>query len=87
VLDGKQLSARNCCNDPDHDKAGSERDCEPIKVQSIPVLSRFRSWPKWSVSVQVIPVLSCICSRRARPGEHLYGSPATSQPLELVHVP
>ena len=67
MLDGKQLSERNCCHYPDHDKAGRERYCEPIKVQSIPVLSLFRSWPKWSVSVPVISVLSCICSRRATP--------------------
>jgi len=42
-----------------------EGDCEPIKVQWIRVLSRFRSRPSGSVSVPLIPVLSCICSRRA----------------------
>jgi len=46
-----------------------EGDCEPIKLQWIRVLSRFRSRPSGSVSVPLIPVLSCICSRRAAVGE------------------
>jgi len=40
--------------------AGCERDCEPIKVQWIPVRPR----PSGSVPMPSVPVLSCVCSRR-----------------------
>jgi len=58
-----------------------EGDCEPIKVQWIRVLSRFRSRPSGSVSVPLIPVLSCICSRRAV----LYGYRTVPPPPDCVN--
>jgi len=42
-----------------------ESDREPIKVQSIWVLSRFQSHPNESVTAPVIRVLSYVFSRRA----------------------
>jgi len=66
--------------------------CEPIKVPSIRVFSRFRSRPNGSVTAPVIRVLSCVFSHRAAraratrrtppppPAARVHGPPRTATP-------